>query len=290
MFLIDKLKSIVYRARTSIFKITSQWQHHPLNVPEPVTNWEKIATELASLSLDMGFKLQNFEVNPDDYSEFKKKFWPGALYAVGYKDKKIMEHFLSFKLLSLSPGEVYIDVASENSPYPKIFSDKIGIKAYSQDISYPPGIFGHKIGSSADSMPIDPNSVDKISLHCAFEHFQEEIDTGFIREAARVLKPEGQCLIAPLYLASELLNIVDPILDYHSIQFDESALVIGETNLGGIFERYYSPHSLRRILLPGLGLNYEIFHINIPKSIMAAASPSLARVRYVLRISKAKIP
>jgi hypothetical protein len=286
MFLVEKGKSALHRVRTAIFKRTRTWAEHPLNIEPPETDWPHVDRELESLQRTLPFTLKEFNVDAEKYAEFKRRFWPGALYAVGYKDKKIMEHFVSYTLLGLSRGDRYVDVASENSPFPALYRRLIGAETYSQDLSYPSGVHGWMIGSSADNMPLESASVDKMSMQCSFEHFQNDVDRNFIRESARTLKPGGKCVIVPLYLASRLLNIADPVLDSSSVRFDEGALALGETNLGGLFERYYSPRSLDRILIPALGLSYEIFRVRIPESIRATAAPPLERVRYALCITK----
>lgn len=177
-----------------------------------------------------------------------------------------MEHFISYKLLNLVKGDYYIDIASENSPFPNMFR-KIGINAFSQDLKYPTGINKYKIGSSADELPIEDNSVEKISLQCAFEHFCENVDMNFIKELSRVLKPDGTCCIVPLYMASYHLNIVVPLHDYKMIKLDGEAQVFAEPNLGGIFEREYTPEKLRRrVIMKNIGLEYSLVLINISEN------------------------
>lgn len=286
MFLTAKARSAVHRLRTRLFKARGRWARHPLNIKPPATDWGLIDRQLVALTAELPFAIQDFAVDEQAYLEFRQRFWPGALYAIGHKDKKIMEHFVSYTLLGLSREDKYIDVASENSPFPALYRRRLGAQAYSLDLSYPPGVRGYRIGSSADAMPIEAASVDKLSLHCAFEHFIHDIDGNFIREASRALRPGGRCVIVPLYLAEALLNIVDPVLDSSGVRFDRDALVMGETNLGGLFERYYSPASLRRILIPGIGLRYDLFRVIIPASIRAQATSSLERVRYALCMTK----
>jgi SAM-dependent methyltransferase len=281
-----KAASLMHRVKTHFYKSSEEWKNHPLNRPFPIDDWEQIDRDIVNLASRFHFTVTDFVVDDKDYFRFRKLFWPGNLYAVGYKDKKIIEHYLSYKLLELKSSDVYIDVASENSPFPAIFRRELGMKTYSQDLSYRPGVHGDIIGSSADQMPIEDESADKISLHCSFEHFCQDVDRNFVHELKRVLRPNGRCLIVPLYLKSSHLNIVDPVLDYQWIQFDSGATVLAETNLGGLFERYYSPESLERILIPGLGLRYEIFRIRIPEAIRRNASKGIDRVRYALRITK----
>ncbi|MCK9295294.1 MAG: class I SAM-dependent methyltransferase [Desulfobulbaceae bacterium] len=284
-----KTVSMTHKVKTFFFKKTKTWKNHPFNKPFPIDKLEQIDSEIVSLVGKLPFTIQDYHVDDREYAEFKNKFWPGYFYAIGYKDKKIMEHFVSYKLLELQGSDIYIDVASENSPYPAIFRRNLGLKTYSQDLSYKSGVHADRIGSSADNMPIEKDSVDKISLHCAFEHFCHDIDTKFIYELKRVLRPNGCCVVVPLYMSLNHLNVVDPLLNYKSIKFDAGSMVIAETNLGGLFERYYSPSALERILIPNIGLEYKIFRVKIPKSIWQNASKGLDRVRYALCITKNKL-
>jgi SAM-dependent methyltransferase len=259
-----------------------------LRIPKPDTDWELLNRQLEQITKQLPLRLESLTIDTDDYFNFKRRCWPGKFYAVGYKDKKILEHYLAFRLLGLQKGQTYIDVASENSPYPGLFRNKCHVKAFSQDLTYKPGVHGDRIGSSAESIPVPDSSVDAISLQCAFEHFANNVDTGFVSEVARILKPGGRCVIAPLYLGSTHLNIVCPALDYSWVEFDEGALPIGERHLGGTFERIYSPAALRRILIPGLKLNYTLFRIYLPEVLRQAADnlEAISRVRYALQITK----
>lgn len=286
-WIVAKSSSAVHRLRTRFFRKTKKWKDHPYNREPPNNDWAQIDHDLVALCRQFPFTMADFVIDGAEYSTFKTRFWPGRLYAVGYKDKKIMEHYVSYRLLDLKREDSYIDVASENSPFPAIFQRNLGLETFSQDLSYKAGVHGNRIGSSADNMPIGKESVDKISLHCAFEHFCQDVDKNFIHELRRVLRPQGRCVIVPLYLASRHLNVIDPVSDYECIQFDPGSLVIGETDLGGVFERYYSPKSLERILIPNIGLRYEIFRIKIPESVWESATKGLDRVRYALRITRA---
>ena len=267
---------------------SGKWAIHPLNRRVPATNWRKLDADLAGLSEDLGFEFDSFVIDSDAYGKFKSEFPAGRLYARRYRDKKMLEHFIALQLLRLRPGDIYLDVASENSPYPELFRSKLAVNAYSQDLSYPHGTHGYRIGSSADAIPLPSGTVDGMSLQCAFEHFANDVDSGFIRETARLLKPGGGCIIVPLYMGDTYLNIVNPVLDYSWVRFDAGALPVGETNLGGTFERVYSPSSLERIIIPDIGLRYMLHRVHIPGEVLEAADKpeAVSRIRYVLEIRK----
>lgn len=287
MWMMNKVGSIYHRGKTYFYKKSFRWKRHPLNIAAPPTDFKEVDGRLIQLSRKRSFGFYDFEIPKEEYFKFKGQGGISPLYAMGNKDKKILEHFISFKLLGLKEKDFYIDVASENSPFPRFFRKKLGVVGYSQDIRYREGVHGFKIGSSADSMPISDASVDCMSLQCAFEHFAEDIDIRFISEVKRVLRMNGKCCIVPLYLSSHYLNIVDPLLEHENIRTDQDATRIGETNLGGVFERIYSVDALKRILIPGIGLRYSIYRIKNHHEITRDAKSSVFRVQYALLVEKA---
>lgn len=281
MLIYRKISSVIRQRKGSVYSRSIEWENHPLNIPEANINFEKIDSELLSLK---HCRIVDFYVNPAEYKDFNDKIKFGCLYAVSCRSKKIVEHFVAFKVLELRSGDTYIDVGSQDSPFPRVLR-KLGINAFSQDIEYKPGIHNRHIGSSADNIPMPDSSVDKISMQCAFEHFNGDVDTYFIKELSRILKPGGKCCIVPLYLSNTFTNYVDPSYDYSRVMFDDGAKVIGEVNLGGIFERKYSVESLdHRILLRDIGLEYTILMIKNAESV--SKSPMVNRIRYVLLIKK----
>ena len=126
-FVIDKLGSIVHRVKTNRYKRSSEWKMHPLNKEMPKTEDSRIEESFHLLSNELPcLTIDEFHVNDMEYIDFKKQVNPGLFYAAGFKgkksyiDKKIMEHFVSYKLTDLRKGDFYIDVSSEHSPFPKM--------------------------------------------------------------------------------------------------------------------------------------------------------------------------
>lgn len=292
--LLQKFDSIAYRMRAALYRRSAQWLSHPHNAEFPATDWRAVHQDLTAECARCGVPFEDMMVDKNDFVAFNRRFQLPAfsLYARGCREKKMMEHYIAFRLLNLKPGDRYIDVASENSPFPQLAREQLGLETYSQDLSYAPGFRGNRIGSSADRLPIDDNWVDGASLQCAFEHFQGDVDTNFIRELARVLKPGGRCVIVPLYMGQKALNIYDPILyaDWKDSQADTGAEIIAEIALGGHFERVYTPTTLKRVLIPHIGLKYRLYHIvgkeDVFPSIPPKALEQLSRVRYALLIEK----
>jgi SAM-dependent methyltransferase len=131
-----------------------------------------------------------------------------------------------------------------------------GVTCYTQDLEYPAGVHGKCIGSNADDIPLQDGSVDFMCLHCTFEHFERQADTGFIREVARLLRPGGRVVILPLYLNRNYCNITgETNADTRAtIGFDPDAThhcIIPEW--ANRFGRHYSPEALlARVWKPAL--------------------------------------
>lgn len=62
-----------------------------------------------------------------------------------YRLEKLLEHFISLQLLEIGPNDIFIDVASNTSPFRDIVKRRYGIPSYSLDLNYSPGINGELI-------------------------------------------------------------------------------------------------------------------------------------------------
>lgn len=181
--------------------------------------------------------------------------------------EKTLEHFLSLVLIDPRPGMTGVDVGSCQSILPGLARRVYGTQVYEQDLTYPAGVHGERIGSSADAIPLPDGSVDFMTLHCTFEHFEGQADTGFVRECARLLRPGGKAVILPLYLNESLCNITgetDPETQ-RAIGWDAEAAhycLIPEWQ--NRFGRHYSPETfMQRVYNPALetGLRPQLYKI-----------------------------
>jgi hypothetical protein len=182
--------------------------------------------------------------------------------------EKSLEHYLSFALAEPQAGQTAVDIGSCKSVVPEILRRVYGVQCYEQDLEYPAGVHGWKVGSSAAQIPLPDASVDFMTLHCTFEHFEGSADTGFVQECARLLRPGGRVIILPLYLNANHCNVtgeIDP--DRRTgIGFDRDAshhCLIPEWQ--NRFGRHYSPSALiERVLQPAaaLGLNRRLLRVS----------------------------
>jgi hypothetical protein len=176
--------------------------------------------------------------------------------------KKILEYFLTLELIDFKETDTYIDIGSWLSPFPDLIRKRVR-KVYSQDMTYRPGFYQNQIGCNAAHIPLPDKSVDKMTLHCTFEHFERDNDTLFIIEAQRLLRPGGKCFIIPLYLDSDFTNLTDPSLfSLERIKFDQGAAICRRFGFLNRFGRIYSPEELmRRVISAAKDMRATIYWI-----------------------------
>lgn len=175
-------------------------------------------------------------------------YWNGGKARAG--TEKWLEHFVSVDLMRPQPSEVFIDIASCNSPFPDVLRERWACRTYRQDWSYPPGEDGDRIGGDAAALPLRAESADGLTLHCSFEHFEGDRDARFLREADRVLRPGGRLCILPLYTNWSYCIQTD-LRAWHlrRPEFERDAVVCVAPDWGEVHGRFYDPaHFVDRIL------------------------------------------
>ena len=179
----------------------------------PISLDEGFETRLADRLELNGISVRDYFIDVESYRDYVKRASYHELYPnyyVGNFPEKSLEHYIAAELLDLNPKDTYIDIASEHSPVPEIYRRVFGVKAYRQDLAYAPGLRGDTIGSNAADMPVPNGFATKLALHCSFEHFEGDSDVRFLKEAARVLRPQGAACIVPLYMAERYSVMTDP--------------------------------------------------------------------------------
>ena len=213
--------------------------------------------------------------------------WGGNFVAMRTGALEIPPYFCKKKIfsyvLNIKEEDIILDAAGGSSSY----LEAVRLNSLSSHLILTDQIYegvvekenGIKIvGGDISSIHLDDSSVTKISCHHAFEHFQENKDQLFIKEAYRILKKSGCLVIIPLFLTdkySECWNIKPKqYFDKKSnLIFDSTATLPGG-DAGGHFCRLYSVESLeKRILNLAKDINFdceiiecEIDHQSIPKS------------------------
>lgn len=136
-------------------------------------------TRILFLAEQCGWVMKPVDIDITAYNEYHHRaeyksrypsYYPGNLH------EKSLEHFLSLNLLGIREQDVFVDLASECSPLPEIVGRFYGCKCYSQDIMYPEGIIGNRIGGDACAIPVTDGFFTKAALTCSLEHFEGMAD------------------------------------------------------------------------------------------------------------------
>jgi SAM-dependent methyltransferase len=129
-----------------------------------------------------------------------------------YAHAKPLEYLASLRALAPAAGEVLLDAAGGASgEYLRAARDFVGaaLELVGQD-----ALAGRVdeagirfVSGSVDRIALADASVDAIACHHSFEHFQGDLDTRFLGEALRLLRPGGRLAIVPLFLGSSYAEI-----------------------------------------------------------------------------------
>lgn len=219
------------------------------------------------LAREAGIDIEPLAVDLDEY----RRYWDAAGYASRYpgyyrgnQPEKSLEHFLALKLLELNPTQVFIDVASEDSPVPEIYWRLAGACSFSQDIMHPAGIAGNRIGGDACAMPLPDSFAAAAALTCSLEHFEGDGDVRLFAELARVLKPGGRVCVAPFYVYEEDATQTDPQVSLAAdVAFDEDTVIYLAKGWGNRHGRFYSPGGFKRKIVDRFRdtLDFRFFHV-----------------------------
>ena len=255
------------------------WNYYYAALREPkvksaVPHDPRIQTEIIEKLKKDGFNVTNFEINVTGYRQYinDAKYHNFPSYYGGGRasnfTEKSLEHYLAAKLLNLSKDDVYIDIANAYSPTPEIYHKLYGCKVYRQDLVFPEGVHGNVIGGDAGNMPLKDRFATKMALHCSFEHFEQDSDIRFIKEASRVLRG-GKLCILPLYLFNRYAIQTDPsALPKGGIPFESDAVLYCAKGWGNRHGRFYDvSHFTARIRNNLNGLNLTIYVVQNEKEV-----------------------
>jgi SAM-dependent methyltransferase len=209
-----------------------------------------------------GTPVEAFRIDPARFAEYERR----ADYATRYPDyygvdmaEKHLEHFLCLELMALGASDVFVDLASEDSPVPDIFERLTGATTYWQDIQYPPGVEGRRIGGDACAMPLPDGFATAAALTCSIEHFERDADSRVCREVARILRPGGRFVIAPLYMFSDAVAQTDPVYSAQAeVPFDEGVPVYCQKDWRNRHGRFYSARTLEQRVIAPLRESFDV--------------------------------
>ena len=201
----------------------------------------------------------DMEINERDLVEWTDRYFPDAASIFGTSlHKKMLELFISFTLLKPESEDVFLDAAGGQFSYAgrlncsrRILQDiRISekIKSQGNQVEY--------LECSCASIPLEDQSVNKISCHHSIEHFRDDADIRFIVEVQRLLGPGGKCVIVPLFISDQHYLLTDtPGFAFWDEQgekiTDVTATLPGGTGSGN-FSRIYSVNSFKERILDAI--------------------------------------
>ena len=235
---------------------SSGWSRIPGSNPDILqADLQKLDLEMRTYTIDIAAFWQH--VTKAGYPQL---YAGGSMSHGGAREQKLVEYFVSLDLLRPTASQVVIDVASEWSVFPRVVEKATGARVYRQDLVYPPGICGDRIGGSAAHMPVPDEFADILVLHNAYEHFEGDADRDFVHEAWRVLRPGGVVCTLPLNVAEQYHILTDPLVDRGGIVWDPGAAIVEVPMLWhNRFGRFYDVLALvRRVLTPAREAGFQI--------------------------------
>lgn len=226
----------------------------------------RIDAELSPLE---GVTVQDYQVDPQRFAHWVAQAQYPRLAYLANREEKFLEHQVSVDLLDVNAPGMLVDVASCRSYFPDIMRRR-GFRVIAQDLSYPAGLHGDILGGDAAAMELPEESIDGVTLHCSFEHFEGDADTRFVSNIGRLLKPGARAVILPLYLHNEFLIETDPLISGGNVPVDDGARLTASFGYANRFGRHYDVAALRRrVLQPALdaGLNVVLHRIRGAKEV-----------------------
>lgn len=228
---------------------------HPRGYSDAIVeSLQRLPIEFTPFRIDVS----RFDAHLQSFA-YPRTYAAGSLEEGGNRENKLLEYFLTLEILDIQPRDVVIDVASEYSIFPTVVRQLRDATVFRQDLIYPVGIHGDRIGGNAASMQVRDEFADVLVLHNSFEHFEGTADSGFAAESWRILRPGGVTLIVPVFVSDEYSIISDPLTDRRGIEWDPGAQIIEIPGWHNRFGRFYSASMLEhRVLAPARQLGYQL--------------------------------
>jgi Methyltransferase domain len=250
LYLAEKFKIKLYTA-----KIRLKGEYSWLRLREPKVKGQiphdaKIQAAIKQELQKSGYTITDISVDINDYQRYMEKanYSNYPFYAHNIVEKSL-EHYLAAKLLDLSFKDIYIDVASSSSPVAEIYQNVFSCKTYRIDLVSSKETKSNMIIGDAGNIPLKNGCASKMALHCSFEHFEQDADIRFVKEANRVLCKGGKLCIIPLYFFNKYAIQIDPsVLFRKSLHFEDDAVLYATLGYGNRHGRFYDVvHFTKRI-------------------------------------------
>lgn len=221
-------------------------------------HWEELTQNIGNCNFT---KLQ---LSSQKLQEWATEYYPDWPETFGnLRHKKLIEFYLTFEILNPRKHHVFMDAAGGVNGY----LTKIDCESkILQDLRISDST-RRKLGPSVNyvegdsrSIPLPDKSVDRISCHHSFEHFQGGSDINFIKEVQRLLAIGGKCCIVPLFFANRYAEITDTIslkfkFDQGSLRIIDPTATIPGKKFSGHYARVYDIPAFQRRIMQNIDLS-----------------------------------
>ena len=191
-------------------KLLQHWPNLLADRCVHAARWDRLVNELQGCC-----ECNRIDIDFNDLSVWCDRYVPEWRRTFGEaRHKKLIEFYCSYRVLNIEAKDTLMDVAGGVYGYlqhtaasRRILQDRVVAQgtraALGSGVEY--------VCSGAGAIPLQDRSVDKISAHHSFEHFQGNEDSRFIDEVQRLLSPGGICCIVPFLLSSRHYEITDKL-------------------------------------------------------------------------------
>jgi len=168
--------------------------------------------------------VQTTSISPEEFiastlgNPVLEKFAKNNLHNHSYFFTKYAEWFISIKEIAENNYQKIVDIGSAFDGFAKTCISKTDITSITLvDLIYEDGINQvsdkeYTYGTSAENLKeIETGSIDFVCIHNAIEHFENDSDSGCIKEIHRILRPGGKALITPFFYATRYSISINPI-------------------------------------------------------------------------------
>jgi hypothetical protein len=216
-------------------------------------NHAVISVSLDALRVLGGVEVVELDLKQREHERWITEYLPGHIFSSPLF-KKPIEFFGTYKILEPKRDDVFLDAAGGVYTYLHRLPVREKIM---QDLQIPAELksaLGGQVRfveSDAGDIPLPDSSIDKISCHHSFEHFEGDSDTRFIIEVQRLLRVGGRACILPLFISNRYFELTNRLK--LTKKFDAaSRRVIDLTATlpgGNSYARIYDPPALQRRVL-----------------------------------------
>jgi SAM-dependent methyltransferase len=159
----------------------------------------------------LGLPVKRLELTTDEYRQFVSVPALRSYGMLKYCHSKVLEYLTTARLLELRNGMHLLDAAGgSTAEYLRAVSDHVpGVHGYIQDPFAATELKAsfEVLTGSIEAIGVAAQSLDAISCHHSIEHFRDDLDSRFIEESIRVLRPGGRLVIVPVFITTTYAEI-----------------------------------------------------------------------------------